>query len=228
MMIIKMKILSISLIILLWQPQMSYCQKDNLVSQGKLNFFEYMDLVGKHNLDYASERYEVSKSEAAIEMAKVFPDPSISFGVSQDREGHLTTGNGFSGGIDETVDLFGKRKGRIDLAKSQYELSKALLADFFRNLEAQSAETFLVTLKQRQIFEMKQNSYLTMKRLAGADSIRLKLGSIMEIDAVQSKLEAGTLFNELLQAEADLKNSYIQLSNFLDLHYAYGFQDIRY
>jgi len=34
----------------------------------------------------------------------------------------------------------------------------------------------------------------------------------MEIDAVQSKLEAGSLFNELLQAEADLRNSFIQLS----------------
>ena len=31
-------------------------------------------------------------------------------------------------------------------------------------------------------------------------------------NAVQSKLEAGSLYNELLQSEADLKNSYILLS----------------
>jgi len=51
-----------------------------------------------------------------------------------------------------------------------------------------------------------------MKRLSEADSVRLKLGSIMEIDAIQSKLEAGSLLNELLQSEANLNNSYTQLS----------------
>ena len=171
-----------------------------------------MDLVVKHNLDYAAERYEVNKSEAAIEIAKVFSDPTISFGYSQDREGHQATGSGISGGIDKSVDLFGKRKARIDLAKSQHELSKALLADFFRNLEAQAAETFLEALKQKQLYEVKLDSYHTIKRLAEADSIRLELGSIMAIDASQSKLEAGSLYNELLQKEADFRNSFIQLS----------------
>ncbi len=207
-----MKIVTIGLIFFLSQGQTSFSQTEKVAGQIGLKFATYIDMVGKHNLDYAAERYEVSKSEAAIEIAKVFPDPTLSIGMSQDREGHLTTGNGLSGGLDETVDLFGKRKARIELAKSQHELSKALLADFFRNLEAQSSEAFLMALKQKQLYEVKLNSYQTMKRLAEADSIRLKLGSIMEINAVQSKLEAGSLYNELLQAEADLRNSLIQLS----------------
>jgi len=207
-----MRIFMICLITLLSQANTSFCQTDSPFRNGNLKFNEYMDMVGKHNLDYAAERYEVSKAEAAIEIARVFPDPTLSFGMSQDHSGHLTTGNGVSAGLDQLVDLFGKRRARIDLAKSEHELSKALLADFFRNLEAQSAETFLEALKQKRLYEVKLNSYQTMKRLAEADSIRLKLGSIMEIDAVQSKLEAGSLFNELLQAEADLRNSFIQLS----------------
>lgn len=207
-----MRLFTISLIILASQVNTTYCQTDTTFRYRGLKFNEYMDLVGKHNLDYAAERYEVSKAEAAIEIAKVFPDPTLSFGMSQDHNGHLTTGNGISAGLDKSVDLFGKRRARIDLAKSEHELSKALLSDFFRNLEAQSAETFLEALKQKQLYEVKFNSYQTMKRLAEADSIRLKLGSIMEIDAIQSKLEAGSLFNDLLQAEADLRNSYILLS----------------
>jgi len=207
-----MRIFMICLITLLSQARTSFCQTDSPFRNGSLKFNEYMDLVGKHNLDYAAERYEVSKAEAAIEIARIFPDPTLSFGLSQDHNGHLITGNGVSAGLDQSVDLFGKRRARIDLAKSEHELSKALLADFFRNLEAQSAETFLEALKQKRLYEVKLNSYQTMKRLAEADSIRLKLGSIMEIDAVQSKLEAGSLFNELLQAEADLRNSFIQLS----------------
>jgi len=207
-----MRIFTICLILLLAGATKTFSQTDPLFHQGGLKFNVYMDLVGKHNLDYAAERYEVSKAEAAIEIAKVFPDPTLSFGMSQDHNGHLTTGNGVSAGLDQSVDLFGKRRARIDLAKSEHELSKALLADFFRNLESQSAETFLEALKQNQLYKVKLNSYQTMKRLAEADSIRLKLGSIMEIDAVQSKLEASSLFNELLQSEADLRNSLIQLS----------------
>ena len=196
----------------LFQIQLSYSQIDTSYQRNSLRFSEFMDIVGKHNLDYAAARYEVSKAEAAVEIAKVFADPVLSFGLSQDHEGSLATGHGVNGGLSKTVDLFGKRHARIDLARSQHELSKALLSDFFRNLEAETAEIFLEGLKQKQLFDVKLNSYQTMKRLAEADSIRLKMGSIMEIDAIQSKLEAGSLFNELLQAEADLRNAMIRIS----------------
>lgn len=51
-----------------------------------------------------------------------------------------------------------------------------------------------------------------MKRLANADSIRLSLGNIMETNAIQSKLEEGILLNELLQKEADRRNSFNRLN----------------
>ena len=208
----QIKIVTILLVSLLFQVGDSYSQSDTFFYRNNLKFADFMDLVGRRNLDYAAAHYEVSKAEAAIEIAKVFSDPVLSIGLSQDHEGNLATGHGVNGGLSETIDLFGKRTARIDLARSQHELSKALLSDFFRNLQAQTAEIFLATLKQKQLFDVKLNSYQTMKRLAEADSIRLKLGSIMEIDAIQSKLEAGSLYNEYLQAEADLRNSMIQLS----------------
>jgi cobalt-zinc-cadmium efflux system outer membrane protein len=194
------------------QVQIVYSQVDKAVQQYPVKFSSYMEQVSKHNLDYAAERYEVSKAEAAIEIAKVFPDPTLSFGMTQNREGQLTTGHDLSSELDVSVELFGKRGARIDLAKSQHELSKALLSDFFRNLEADAATVFLEALKQKQLYAVKLNSYQTMKRISEADSVRLKLGTIMEIDAIQSKLEAGSLLNELLQSEADLNNSFTQLS----------------
>jgi len=206
-----MRIITICLIGWLSQMQTGYSQ-DIVTPQYPLKFNSYMEQVGKHNLDYAAEKFEVSKSEAAIEVAKVFPDPTLSVDRSNDRTSHVNTGHGVSTELGTTIELFGKRRARIDLAKSEHELSKALLTDYFRNLEADAAVVFLEALKQKQLFTVKLNSYETMKRLAEADSIRLKLGSIMEIDAIQSKLEAGTLLNELLQSEADLKNAFIQLS----------------
>lgn len=50
--------------------------------------------------------------------------------------------------------------------------------------------------------------------LAESDSIRFSLGQIREVDATQSRVEAGVLRNELLQAGAELKNAFSNL-NFL-------------
>ena len=207
-----MKLIIIGLIMLISQVQMVYSQPDKTFPQYPLKFTSYMEQVSKHNLDYAAEQFEVSKAEAAIEIAKVFSDPTLSLGMTRNREGQLNTGHDLSSELDIQVELFGKRCARIDLAKSQHELSKALLSDFFRNLQADAATVFLEALKQKQLYAVKLSSYQTMKRLSEADSMRLKLGSIMEIDAIQSKLEAGSLLNELLQSEADLNNSYTQLS----------------
>lgn len=204
-----MKIFIIGLITLMSQIKMGYSQAD---PHYPVKFSNFMELVSKHNLDFAAEQFEVSKAEAAIEIAKVSPDPTLAVDMIQNREGQVTTGHDISSELDVPLELFGKRRARIDLAKSQHELSKALLADFFRNLEADAATVFLEALKQKQLYAVKLNSYQTMKRLAEADSVRLKLGSIMEIDAIQSKLEAGSLLNELLQSEADLNNSFTQLS----------------
>lgn len=207
-----MKFTLICLISLLCQVEIANSQTDTILLGYPLKFSNYMGLVSRHNLGYAAEKFEVSKAEAAIEIARVFPDPILSFGLTQNKESHLNTGHGVASELGATLELFGKRRARIDLARSEHELSKALLTDYFRNLEAESAGIFLEALKQKQLFAVKLNSYETMKRLSEADSVRLKLGSIMEIDAVQSKLEAGSLLNELLQAEADLKNAVIQLS----------------
>ena len=107
----------------------------------------------------------------------------------------------------KTIDLGGERKVRIDLTRSEKELTMSLVADYFRNLQAEATLFYLEAMKHRQLFIVRYNSYQTMKKLAEADSIRYKLGSIMEIDAIQSKLEAGILQNELIHAVSEWKNS---------------------
>lgn len=173
----------------------------------ELDFKTYLEKVSRNNLEYAAQKYNVNISGAAIESAKVFPDPSLSFGWSQSKDGKVTTGNEYSVELGKTIELGGKRKARIDLAKSNVLLSKAQLDDYFRNLRAEAALVYLEAIKQQSLYQVKNDSWKVMKQLAESDSIRLKLGSIMEIDAIQSKLEAGIQFNDLVQAEAEWKNA---------------------
>jgi cobalt-zinc-cadmium efflux system outer membrane protein len=177
-----------------------------------LKFKEYIDLVKTHNLKYASEKLNINISEAAVEAAKVFNDPYISTDVTGDIETGQGTGYGFSSELVKSFDLTGKRKTRIDLSQSENALTNALVADYFRNLLAEATLFYLEAMKHHQLFMVRYNSYQTMKKLSEADSIRFKLGSIMEIDAIQSKLETGILFNELIHATSEWKNSLQDIS----------------
>ncbi len=190
----------------------SKAQSDSLKKEFPVNLNSYIQVVGKNNLEYAAEKYNIGISEAAIQMAKVIPDPSFSFDWLENREAKERTGFGFASELGTTIELGGKRKARIRYAEGERDLTKALLDDYFRNLRADAALVFLEAEKQQRLYKMKEESYITMKKLADADSIRLTLGSIMEIDAVQSKLEAGILKNELIQAEADRYNALTELS----------------
>lgn len=179
-----------------------------------LSFEEYLSLVGKKNLGYASQKYNVSMSEAAIQTASMFPDPQLEVetannGVNKDM------GYVYGTSIGWTLELGGKRKARINLAKNQSELSKIQLLDFFRNLRADASLGYIEALKSKAILEVQQDSYKNVLQLAKSDSIRYRLGTISLVTSKQSKLEAASLLNEIYQAESAEQQSLTNLSVFL-------------
>lgn len=179
-----------------------------------LSFEEYLSLVGKKNLGYASQKYNVSMAEAAIQTASMFPDPQLEVettnnGVNKDM------GYVYGTSIGWTLELGGKRKARINLAKNQSELSKIQLLDFFRNLRADASLGYIEALKSKAILEVQQDSYKNVLQLAKSDSIRYRLGTISLVTSKQSKLEAASLLNEIYQAESAEQQSLTNLSVFL-------------
>jgi cobalt-zinc-cadmium efflux system outer membrane protein len=187
-------------------------QIDTLFIHIHQSFDEYLQKVSSGNLEYAANKFNVSMAAAKIEASKVFPDPYLSFNWLENRERDQRTGHAYSTEIGTKVELGGKRRTRIDLAQNEQELSAALLDDFFRNLRAESALAFLNCLKQRQLYNVFWDSYQTIKKLSEADSVRFRLGSIMEIDAIQSKVEAGVIYNDLILAATEWKNSIVGLT----------------
>lgn len=198
--------------------QIANAQIDTTFINDKLDFKKYLNLVSTNNLEYAAQKYSVPISEAAVEVAKVFPNPNVEMDWTENREGSIRAGHAYNFQIDKTFELGGKRRARIDLARSNTSLSKALLDDYFRKLQADASLVYLAALKQNSQFKVRVDSYQAMKQLAEADSIRLKMGSIMEIDAVQSKLEAGILLNGVIESEADWKNAFSQMNLMTGVH----------
>ena len=177
-----------------------------------LSFDEYLNRVKSSNVNYLVEKYNVDIATAKIKAAKVFPDPELSVAYTNNQNWNLQMGYGIDAALSYTLELGGKRKARISVAQSEKEMTEALLEDYFRNLRADATIAYLAALKQKELLEIQKSSYSRMRELARADSIRLQRGSIMELDALQSKLEAGTMLNGVYASEGDLQKALIQLS----------------
>ena len=205
---------------LLTLSAVSNAQIDSTFTHVKINYPDFLNLVNRNNLGYVAEKFNMNIAEANIEASKVFPDPELAIGASDNGQRRMQMGYGFSTELSWTLELGGKRKARIDVAKSTSELTKALLEDYLRNLRAEATLDYLTGLKQKEIFRVQLNSYTILKNIAIADSIRFKLGSINEIDARQSKLEANTMLNEVYQSEADWKTALLELGTLTGKHKA--------
>lgn len=176
-----------------------------------LSYSQYMDRVVEGNLGYASEKLNVPAAHAEVTAAKVFNDPNLSVSYFNNENGSLQMGEGVEVELSKTFS-FGKRGANISLAQSESELAEALLADYFRNLRAEATIAYMEALRQHALYEVKENAYENMLMLAESDSVRFSLGQIREVDAAQSRVEAGVLHNELLQSEAELRNAFARLN----------------
>ncbi|MBF0651896.1 TolC family protein [Dysgonomonas sp. GY75] len=179
-------------------------------SEGKatinLSFQEYLNQVGKNNLNYMAEKYNVNIADAEVIAQKVLPDPELTFEGADEN---------FSLGLGYTLELGNKRGARIRLAKSQAELEKLALEYYYQELRAEAADLYLDAMQQRELLDVKKSSYEYMLQLSKSDSIRFRLGEITEIDARQSKLEAATLLNEVFEQEAAYKSALATLNQYM-------------
>lgn len=176
-----------------------------------LTFQDYLNNVKEKNISYLAEQYNVDIAEANVKAARIFPDPEFSVAYANNQEWNLQMGYGFDAELSYTLELGGKRRARIRVAQSEKEMAAALVEDYFRHLRADATVAYLTALKARDTYAIQQASYQQMLRLAHADSVRFRLGAIMEVDAQQSRLEAASMLNEVHASEADWKDALLVL-----------------
>ena len=179
-----------------------------------LTFNEYLNNVKNNNISYLVEKYNVDIADANMKAAGVFPDPELSVSYANNQNWNLQMGYGIDAELSYILELGGKRKARMLVAQSEKEMTIALLEDYFRNLRADATIAYLTALKQKKMYEIQQSSYLRMLELAKADSVRHSLGSIAEVDARQSRLEAASMLNDVYSGEGELQEILAQLMLF--------------
>jgi len=206
-----MKRLTIILIsILICYPDV-LSQKELKYVSNPVKLQEFLSSVGKGNLGYITEQFNVDIAEAELRASKVFPDPGIGVAFTDNQEKTMQMGQSLEAGLSYPVNLGNKRGAGISLARSRHELSALLLEEYFQNLRANAAIGYYSALRDLKIFKLQQNIYDQMAQLARADSIRLKAGEATALDALQSSLEARSKLTEVHQSLSDMQNSAVQL-----------------
>ena len=193
----KIKILCTALLVLTGMQ--------NAKAQQPITFEKYLLEVANNNLEYLSQQHNVKIADAEIAIQNMFPDPELAFEAVNET---------FSLELGYTLEL-GKRKNRVNLAKTQAEMETLALEWFFSELRAEAANAYLNAILQRELLEVKRNSYKYMAQLSEYDSLRYKAGEISENDARQTFLEAATLLNEVYNQEGEYKSAIIMLNQYM-------------
>ncbi len=189
-------------------------QVDTTIRREPLAFSAYLNQVGRQNLTYAAQQFNVDIAQATIAQARILPDPTLGIGYFNNGQRRLQTGYGFLFQYSQTLELGGKRRARINLAQSQTELAQATLLDFFRLLRADATLGFLDGIRRERMFRIQQTNYRYLAQFAEANQKRNRLGVLSEVDAIQSRVEADNALNGLIQAEANWKTALIALGQF--------------
>lgn len=174
--------------------------------RSNLSFQEFLNQVGKNNLNYLAEKYNVSIADAEVIAQKVLPDPDLVL------EGGNET---YKVGLEYNLELGNKRGARVNLAKSQADLERLALEYYYQDLRAEAANLYLDAIQQRELLNIKTSSYEYMSQLSKSDSIRFKLGDITQTDLRQSKLETSTLLNDVYEQEAAYKVALASLNQYM-------------
>jgi len=183
-----------------------------------LSFKTYLAEVAASNLDYAAARYDVSIAEAQLVAARVFPNPTLNGGTAGrdvTHHGEQREPANDDAGVTQTIELGGKRRKRVAVARANLAQAAATLEDFFRTLRGNAATAFVDALTKRRVAEEKLRSATALDQLVAANRKRLEVGDIGEIDLTQSRVDALQLHADHLSSESDAQVAAIALEQLL-------------
>jgi len=206
----------IILLLLVFSPSIQ-AQVDESGVIRKVSLQDYLRDVTKGNLGYIAEQFNVDIAEASLKAARVFTDPEISVGYSDNQDRKIQMGQGYDAGLSYSLNLGNIRSARISVARSEKDLSELVLQSFFQNLRADAALIYYGGLKEKLLVEVQEDNFQRMMELARADSIRLLTGTIMEVDARQSAMEVRIQKNEVIRARSGWQVALVQMARFRGL-----------
>ena len=164
------------------------------------------------NVELAAQRASVSIAEAQMAVARIFPDPTLTAGVSSVDVSGKGSPTATTLGLGYTFELGGKRSARVAAARSEWAGAQADLEDFLRNLRANATNGFVDSLYARLVLDRKQQTLKNLQRLVDVNEQRLRAGDVGKVALTQSRVEAQRFRGEVAVAEGEVEASDLALS----------------
>ncbi len=200
----------------------SFAQEGKAAIIKPLSVQDYLKQVAQGNLGYIAEKFNLDIADATVKAAKVFNNPEIAVGYSDNQDRQIQMGKGVDAGLSYSLSLGNVRSARISVAQSERDLSGLVLQTYFQNLRADAALVYYTGLKEKLLLDVQEDNYQRMLDLARADSIRFRTGTIMEVDARQSAIEARIQKNELIRARSAWQVALVQMERLKGIRIAVG------
>lgn len=172
-----------------------------------MTFADFFAVVMQRHLPLLAARHEIDIASARTILARAIPDIDLTVAGFDNNDRRFQTGYGFSVQLATTIELGGKRTARMNLAQSEEAYVRASITDYIRNLRTEAALAFVDAARWYQLLDVRTATWHSMRSIADADSIRAVLGSLSNLDATQSRLEAETMLLDVIGAQAEWKQA---------------------
>ena len=181
---------------------------------GGVPYRTYLARVAQGNLELAAQRANVSIADAQVDVARIFPDPVLTAGVSSIDVSGKGAPNAATVGLGVTLELGGKRGARVAVAESGRTGARADLEDTLRTLRGAATGAFIDALFWRAVLERKQKTAASLDRLVGINEERLRTGDTAKIALIQSRVEAARFRGDVLTADAEARAADLALATY--------------
>jgi cobalt-zinc-cadmium efflux system outer membrane protein len=193
---------------------------DTALHARPITYREFLQTVIANNLDYAVQKYNISIAQAQILVAKVYPDPSVSVGLSKDITTGFSTadslgGNTYSVSASQTILLGGKIGAGVHVAEENKSVAEAQTEEFFWTLRANATQAYEAADIADSNYAANLRTYRNLAQLAQVNEHRVGAGDLGKVDFIQSRVDAIQARGAVLQADAARRAAFIALSQLM-------------
>jgi cobalt-zinc-cadmium resistance protein CzcA len=168
-----------------------------------IEFPAYLEHVFASNPDLAAAHQSVAIANAQIDVAKVFPDPELTAGLTSYDLTHRGNPTAAGASLSIPIELGGKRGARVAVARFGVEAARRDYDEAARALRASAAGAFADSLHARLVVLQKQQVLKNLQRLVEINERRLAVGDVPEVALVQSRVEARQFEADVLTAAGE-------------------------
>ena len=194
---------------------------DTLPNERFITFNDFLAAVATNNFDYAVQKFNVSIAQAQVTIARLYPDPSFSVGLTKDISNvpsNQKFGNVWNAGATETIFLGGKVGEGIGVAEQNDSVAAAQTEDFFRSLRSTAAQAYVAAAIADSTYRTDVRTYENLADLVRINERRVNAGDLGKVDLMQSRVDAIQARGAVLQADAARRQLFIQLGQLMGAH----------